>query len=349
MMRVVLFIALAAAAVPFAHAQPSAAPLLGSVGYTTVVCTGTEQGDRAIGEDIYGPFEAGFSSQQDGILAGMGCSTGQGYVDGGIDTATAESIVARDCIGATGSLSRSIIDSCGGHTPEYHFHEPKVSCCGDNVNIGHSLRFGDANDGKGIYGPMETNTEKPTLDACGGHWGPTPDQSADSYHYHIQDKAPFTVGCFGPNADGSTVSLAQCKALYEGCSSTAVTYNVQTGSTWPMTSSGTVSYKLWCPCYDSDGSNTGSTDSLGGAAAPASTAPPVEAISTSTGGGMGGGTGGSGMTRPSGSGSGMTRPSGSGSGMTSPPAPALAWAASLPAPAPAWAASLPAPVWAAPA
>jgi hypothetical protein len=73
----------------------------------------------------------------------------------------------------------------------------------------------------------------------------------------VQTKAPFTIGCYGPNADNSVVTLAQCRAVYSGCSSTAVTYNVQTGTTWPKTLTGTVSIKLWCPCYDADGSNTG--------------------------------------------------------------------------------------------
>ena len=39
-------------------------------------------GTGGIGEDIYGPMEAGFSSQQDGILAQLGCATGKGYLDG---------------------------------------------------------------------------------------------------------------------------------------------------------------------------------------------------------------------------------------------------------------------------
>ena len=48
----------------------------------------------AAGEDIYGPFEAGFSSRQDFVLSALGCATGKGYVDGGIDTMTAEALIA---------------------------------------------------------------------------------------------------------------------------------------------------------------------------------------------------------------------------------------------------------------
>jgi hypothetical protein len=39
----------------------------------------------------------------------------------------------------------------------------------------------------------------PKLDACGGHFGTTPDsEGAKKYHYHVQTAAPFTIGCFGP-------------------------------------------------------------------------------------------------------------------------------------------------------
>ena len=69
---------------PTSNSYPKAASLLGNVGYTTVSCSGTSFGTRSVGEDIFGPFEAGFSSQQDTILSGLGCPTGKGYVDGGI-------------------------------------------------------------------------------------------------------------------------------------------------------------------------------------------------------------------------------------------------------------------------
>ena len=66
-----------------------AAALLGNVGSTTVgkAASSTLYTQVTInaGDDVYGPFEAGFSSQQDNILAAMGCSTGKGYVPGGID------------------------------------------------------------------------------------------------------------------------------------------------------------------------------------------------------------------------------------------------------------------------
>ena len=57
--------------------NPCPASLLGDVGLTTV--TGTDERTSKsfpVGENIYGPFEAGFTSQQDGILAGLGCNPG---------------------------------------------------------------------------------------------------------------------------------------------------------------------------------------------------------------------------------------------------------------------------------
>jgi hypothetical protein len=74
------------------------------------------------------------------------------------------------------------------------------------------------------------------------------------YHYHVQEKAPFTIGCFGPMAnddgDQTLVTLAACRAAYpDDCGD---------GDAVDLTSTeGTVSYDPWCPCYDGDGSNTG--------------------------------------------------------------------------------------------
>lgn len=74
---------------------PCPASCLNDVGLTTAAGTdptgtATSKTNLVVGENIYGPFEAGFSSQQDNILSGLGCATGKGYVDGGIDTNTAE-------------------------------------------------------------------------------------------------------------------------------------------------------------------------------------------------------------------------------------------------------------------
>ncbi len=67
---------------PACSGNPCPASLLGDVGLTTV--TGTDQRTSKsfpVGENIYGPFEAGFTSQQDNILAGLGCDPGAPHFD----------------------------------------------------------------------------------------------------------------------------------------------------------------------------------------------------------------------------------------------------------------------------
>jgi hypothetical protein len=94
------------------------------VGTTTVGGTDTRTGTTFLaGENIYGPFEAGFGAQQDNILRALGCTDpSRGYVPGGIDTMTAEAMIASSC-GAVlprtdGNVYRSLLDECGGHTSE---------------------------------------------------------------------------------------------------------------------------------------------------------------------------------------------------------------------------------------
>jgi hypothetical protein len=243
---------------------PKAAALLGDVGLTTVAGTATSSNKQLpVGENIYGPFEAGFTQAQDNVLATFGCETGRGYLAGGIDTYTAEQMVAADC-GVT--LPRtdtsgayiSLLDSCGGHTNEYHFHE-RLKCLYSETGT-HSTQVGRGSDGRAIYGKWEdfSATQKPLLDACGGHWGSTPDfPDKKTYHYHVQDTAPFTIGCFGPNADNSPVTVAQCRALYDG--------NDGCGggdTTTLVTAQGNKTYDPWCPCYDATGANVGTITPL---------------------------------------------------------------------------------------
>jgi len=80
----------------------------------------------------------------------MGCSTGKGYVAGGIDTHLAEQIVAYDC-GVQlprwqGTSYISLLDECGGHTQAYHFHQ-FLSCLYEEQGA-HSTRVGTMKDGK---------------------------------------------------------------------------------------------------------------------------------------------------------------------------------------------------------
>merc|ERR1712176_349875 len=130
--------------------------MLGDVGKTTVGgMDARTKTSFSAGENIYGPFEAGFGSQQDFILEALGCAQGSlGHVAGGIDTQTAEQMVAHQCDillprvvndGVDGYVS--LLDECGGHTREYHFHE-KMSCLYNGTSGGHSPQIGEANDGK---------------------------------------------------------------------------------------------------------------------------------------------------------------------------------------------------------
>jgi hypothetical protein len=230
--------------------------MLGDVAKTTATGTDARTGASfPVGENIYGPFEAGFGTQQDRILESLGCAQGSlGHVAGGIDTHLAEQMVASQC-GITlprieGQSYISLLDECGGHTREYHFHE-RLSCLYDGTSGSHSAKVGEAMDGKSLYGKWEhaENQVLPLLDACGGHYGKTPESpTQDIYHYHVQDSAPFTVGCFGPNDDGSLVTVQQCRQFYSGCDGNLMTVKTPQGSR---------EYDDWCPCFDGSGSNTG--------------------------------------------------------------------------------------------
>jgi len=236
-----------------------AAAMLGDVALTTATGTNARTGTHFnVGENIYGPFEAGFGSAQSTILMSLGCSTGSlGYVAGGIDVYTAEQMVASQCsivlprvtgAGSTGFVS--LIDECGGHTREYHFHE-RMSCLYDGTSGAHSPRIGQTVGGQSLYGKWEhtTQAELPLLDACGGHFGFTPESpSSPIYHYHVQVSPPFTLGCIGPNDDNTLVTVEQCRAFYTGCNGNLVTVTTPQGSK---------QYDDWCPCYDANGLNTG--------------------------------------------------------------------------------------------
>lgn len=198
----------------------------------------------------------GFNAMQNSNLEGLGCKDGNdGHVAGGIDTHTAEQMVAYQCDielpRTEGGKYISLLDECGGHTKEYHFHE-RLSCLYDVNAAGHSAKVGESMDGVGIYGKWEDEATStvPLLDACGGHIGFNPDTVNDKvYHYHVQEKAPFTVGCAGPNDDGSLVTVAECREFYSGCGD---------GDEQKLiTKDGTVVYDLWCPCFDANGNNFG--------------------------------------------------------------------------------------------
>jgi len=219
--------------------KPQAAPLRGNVGCVNAAALALRPtataggGGTIIPVNIYGPMEAGFTSSQ----PGMSC-LGNFVLPGGVDTQTAEAVMANVC----SVTDLGLLDYCGGHANPYHYHQ-SMSCLytPDSVTE-HSTRIGTAGDGNGIYGAFVDGGLVPTdLDACGGRYGITPDSNGQRvYYYVMQESAPFTLACFGPG------TVEQCRTLYPGCSASSTTLTTAFGSG---------SYKLDCPCFDSDRSN----------------------------------------------------------------------------------------------
>ena len=186
--------------------------------------------------NIYGPMEAGFTSENHECL-------GDVVVPAGMDTRLAEAMLHA----IDGCEGREILDFCGGHATPYHYHE-KMSCLyEDDATTGHSTRIGTALDGHGLYGKhVDGGVEPDDLDACGGRVGVTPDSGGEPvYYYTLTDAPPFTMGCFG---DETTypVTVDQCRSLYDACQDEPVVIETIHGS-GPFT--------LECPCWDARGSN----------------------------------------------------------------------------------------------
>ena len=219
--------------------KPKAAPLRSNIGCVNADALALRSDKKGV--SIYGPFEAGFSSAQ------MSC-LGSNSLPGGIDTQLAEMVMSKYC-----GKDITLLDYCGGHT-NYHYHE-HMSCLYKNETNGHSSRIGTAGDGNGIYGPYIAGGVMPTdLDGCGGRTGITPDSNGVAvYYYPVKEYAPFTVGCFGPG------TLEQCKALYPGCTADDISLT---------TNHGTGQYKLDCPCFDANRSNTAGNSGRPGFMAP---------------------------------------------------------------------------------
>jgi len=265
--------AASACEIPTCASPPCAANLVGDVGCTTV--SGTEKynneqksvgGTVATNAHIFGPFEAGFSSSQQSIIEGWGCTDASVAYDtaGGLDLGIATAKVAKACnivlprVEGTNQW-KAIVGYCGGHTSDYHFH--RDFACLYLEQGGHSTAVGTIVGTQKIYGKWEDfdNRLLPLLDACGGHFGPTPDSPSTSvYHYHAQDRAPWTVGCLGPGAGNTLVSVATCRALYtstsKGCGVTPETMQIKSGG-GTGSADLSVSYTRWCPCFDAEDKN----------------------------------------------------------------------------------------------
>ena len=212
---------------------------------------------------IFNAFEDGFSSQQDNVISGWGCSTPSLLYDstGGLDIGLAESKVRKICYDSaknsfpnlqSDNSYRGTVGPCGGHTGDYHFHG-RYHCLYEQTGA-HSTKIGDVGPYI-MYGKWEdfTNKKLPNLDACGAHIGKTPDSPSQAvYHYHVQDRAPYGVGCYGDGTNLMTVSA--CRALYSTCGDF-----VETFSNMPQPD-GTLksfAYDRDCPCFDANGLNTG--------------------------------------------------------------------------------------------
>ena len=97
------------------------------------------------------------------------------------------------------------VDQCGGHASpmgEYHIHSGiGINPTSERQNCGglpadqagqHSQLLGWAFDGFGIYGRLSQGGILPTvLDECSGHT-----HEAMTYHYHLPDQFPWTIGCY---------------------------------------------------------------------------------------------------------------------------------------------------------
>ena len=112
-----------------------------------------------------------------------------------------------------------------------------------------------------LYGKWENGPGNlPLLDACGGHFGITPECTSACYHYHVQDNPPFFFGCIGPNATDGLVSVAECRSKHSTECGDSVTpstfqiYNPTTGS------NECIQYKTYCPCFDNSSSNVNTVE-----------------------------------------------------------------------------------------
>ena len=99
------------------------------------------------------------------------------------------------------------VDPCAGHaapTGSYHIHsglginttEQREACrLPVDINGEHSQLLGWMFDGFGFYGRYSLEGKVPTdLDECSGHTHEIDGES--TYHYHLPDQFPWTIGCY---------------------------------------------------------------------------------------------------------------------------------------------------------
>jgi len=102
--------------------------------------------------------------------------------------------------GGRDAVAHEAQDHCGGHPQQsgvYHYHS--ISDCLPGAHT--SDLIGYANDGFGIYGPIDSSGHELTnadLDACHGTTSPVlwDGQTVSMYHYVATRAYPYTIGCF---------------------------------------------------------------------------------------------------------------------------------------------------------
>lgn len=216
--------------------------------------------------EIFGPFLTAISSKQNAeLLAWLGCPAGVGSVPAGVDSSTAEQVIAAQCNLQLPRITENgarigLLSECGGHGKNFHFHE-RLSCIGGSREsnrdpaTGHSNQVGTALDGSKIFGKYEragtSEDAIASLDTCGGHFGVTPlDSSGLEYHYHVSDKPPFTIACFGPAGSPARLATVEdCRKLYpQHCGGQPIKLTTARDKQ-------AIEYDLFCPCFDANGSN----------------------------------------------------------------------------------------------
>jgi hypothetical protein len=102
--------------------------------------------------------------------------------------------------GGRDAVAHEVQDACGGHPQQqgdYHYHS--ISDCLPGANS--SDLIGYANDGFGIYGPLDASGHELTdadLDECHGTTSPVEwdGRVVTMYHYVATRAYPYTIGCY---------------------------------------------------------------------------------------------------------------------------------------------------------
>ena len=102
-------------------------------------------GNANDGNVIYGPMEAGFTTDQ--TTQFFGC-TGGVTLAAGIDTRQAELMIQAQAMLGNCNAGVTLLDSCGGHAQPYHYHEHMTCLHTNDAGTGHSTSVATMLDGK---------------------------------------------------------------------------------------------------------------------------------------------------------------------------------------------------------